>query len=240
MITCLFIFVTLSYCNFINGQSSANQIEVNPSVIWDSYPAFKIRFNSVTNSTIKLQGISWGAGANYKHFLKTRSFIKMGLGYYKYSFNKIESNTPPFGTSKSRVINYTGSFNNLLYATNKYWYNTFTATIGFERQFDFKKNTKFITCVDIVNYYTFSQRYNVPAANVNNRKANGRYFGFSFIVNTGLQKDFGKFKIGPNLNLPIFRLWKQDAVFPGDQNSDSRSKWLNGVGIGLTCAYSLK
>ena len=114
-------------------------------------------------------------------------------------------------------------------------------TVGFDKSFDMKKSMDFIAGFDIINYYTFSQCYNIPATNSDTKfkQSNSQYFGFSFIMNAGLQKDLGKVKIGPTVHLPIFRLWKQDAIFPGEQNSETRNKWLRGIGIGFTCTFSL-
>lgn len=127
------------FSNSIFSQTSANQIEINSHLQWDSYPSFNIRFNSVTNSTIKVQGISWGSGINYKYSLKNNSFIKAGVGSYRYSFSKIERYTPPFGNTEARVINYTGGYSSFGYVTDKYWYNTISATVGFEKLYTQRK-----------------------------------------------------------------------------------------------------
>jgi len=238
---CLPIVFSFFFSNSIFGQTSTNQIEINSYLQGDSYPSFSIRFNSVTNSTIKIHGISWGSGMNYKYSLKNNSFIKGGLGYHKYSFSKIERYTRPFGDTKARVINYTGGYSSFAYVTDKYWYNTISATVGFEKLYTLKKNTNFIAGVNAVNYFTFSQRYNIPGTfkDVTFKKTISRYFGLSFIANAGLQKNFGRFNLGPTIHLPIFSSWKQDAIFPHEENNDSRSKWLRGIGIGFTCAYPL-
>lgn len=237
----LLVVFSFFFSNSIISQTTANQIEINSYLLWDSYPSFAIRFNSVTNSTIKIQGISWGSGINYKYSLKNSSFIKAGIGYYKYSFSKIERHTPPFGNTESRDIYYTGGNSSFGYVSDKYWYNTISATVGFEKLYKLTRNTNFIAGVSAVNYYTFSQRYNIPGTfrDVTFKKSNSRYFGLSFIGNAGLQKNFGRFNLGPTINFPIFSSWKQDAIFPHEENNDSRSKWLRGIGIGFTCAYPL-
>jgi len=237
----IFVIIYLFFSNYLFGQKKENHIEINPYFQWDTYPSFIAPFNSVTNSSIKLKGASWGIDAYYKHSLKTHLFIKAGLGYYKYAFNNIQNYTSPFGNSRARNINYTGGSSTFSYVCNKYWYNTVAATIGVDKSFNLKKNMDFIGGFDVVNYYTFSQNYNIPgtSSEINYKKTNNRYFGFAFNMSASLQKNFGKLIIGPTIGLPILRSWKQDMVFPGEQNNKSRNKWLKGIGVGITMSLRL-
>jgi len=49
----------------------------------------------------------------------------------------------------------------------------------------------------------------------------------------------GKTSIGPVIQCPLFSNWKRDDIFPGEDNSGYRSKWLKGFAVGLTAKYSL-
>jgi hypothetical protein len=239
--TLILLISSFFFSKFIFGQIASKQIEINSCLQYDNYPSFTIPFNSVMDATIKIKGTSWGFGANYKYSLKKNLFAKVGIGYYNYSFNNIQKYTRLFGSINARDINYPGGSSTLGYGCNKYWYNTIAVTIGGEKLFALKKNINFIGGFDIVNYYTFSQHYNIPGTYNDSKykKTNSRYFGLSFNLCAGLQKSFGRVNIGPVISLPIFRSWKQDMVFPGEQNSKGRSKWLRGVGVGITCIYPL-
>ncbi len=233
------LFLLISYSSF--GQKEKALIEINPYLQWDNYPSFTFPFNSTRNNTIKINAISWGVAANYKFSLKKNWLAKIGTGYYKYSFNNIKNYDPLFGNNTRRGINYPGGSATFYYVCDKYWYNTITVNLGFEKLFDLKKDVDFIGGFDVINYYTFSQQYNIPGSNFDRKykTANNRYFGLSLNLNAGLQKRFGNIIIGPTIILPVFRMWKQDMVFPQEENNGSRSKWLRGIGVGFTCSYNL-
>lgn len=218
-----------------------NQIEIYPHLRWDNYPSISIPFNSVANTTITMKGKNWGVGLNYLVSLRNKLFVKGGAGYYKYSFDEIETFVRPFGPGQARSINYQGPYSRYFYSCDKYWYNCISLTIGLEKWFILNKSLDVIAGFDLLNYYTLSQVYNIPVSNyhLEYKTTNNRYFGLGFNVNTGIQKEMGRFHIGPTLSLPIFSAWKQDSVFPFEQNSSNRNKWVNGVQLGLTCKYSL-
>lgn len=224
--------------NFVFAQNPASQIEINPYLRWDSYPSFTTPYNSVMNSTIKMKGNNWGVGIYYKYAHKKRILIKGGIGYYKYSFDDIQSYTRLFGIQNSREIKYTGGSSTFGYATNKYWYNTLSATIGIEKLFNLKKNWLIFAGLDVINYYTFSQRY-ILFSTIKYKESDGHYFGISTNIYTGVQQKLGRINIGPTFILPVYANWKQDSVFPIEQNNKNRNKWLRGFGIGVSCTYSL-
>ena len=147
-------FLLLSTCLF--GQNAKSQIEINPYLRWDSYPKFSYAINSINSYSLKIHGTSWGINAAYKHPFHNMLYIKAGLGYYRYSFNKIESYNPSYGVGHARIINYIG-LGDVIFATNKYWYNTISASIGIEHQFFLKNSTQGLFGLDINNYYTYSQ-----------------------------------------------------------------------------------
>lgn len=234
-----------SICFFFStsilGQGLKNQLEIKSNLQWDKYPEFSVRVSSVSNSVIKLKGTSWGIGANYMYSLKDMLFIKAGIGYYKYSFNKVEETVGSFGTSPARRINYEGGSSTFGYTCNRYWYNTISATVGVEKQFSLKKSMDITSGFHLTNYYTFSQTYNIPATNsdIKYKKTDGRYLGFDFNIFGSVQKKIGKSTIGPTVGFPIFKMWKQDSVFPPEQDNKSRNKWLNGLELGFAFKYLL-
>jgi hypothetical protein len=68
---------------------------------------------------------------------------------------------------------------------------------------------------------------------------NKRFFGLSTLVNVGLIKQVGKIRLGPMISIPIYDMWKQDAVFPEESNINVRSKWLRGIVAGISFNYLL-
>lgn len=96
--------------------------------------------------------------------------------------------------------------------------------------------------MNLSNYYVVSEYYHLsfnPAGSQDYRKKIKRYFGSSFSLNVSILKKYKKFSIGPSLIFPVFDTWKKDNTFPEEANSGSRSKWFNGIGLGLSCNYSL-
>lgn len=246
----LFLILYFSFCtNFIFGQKNYNQIEVNLYTQRDWYPEFSYSINPTNSYFVKIRGISWGINANYKLSLCKNLYLEAGVGYYKYSFNKINSNNTQFGKGSARVIAFPSPLY-VIFVTNKYWYNTVSTNIGIEKMFDVNNNWKISTGLSLTNYYTFSQTYHMtpdypvgPRHHKYKRK-NTQYFGLSTFVELGLFKKFRKINMGPVLMLPVYNVWKQDKVFPKNENSpennsDERHKWFRGIGFGISCNYSL-
>ena len=223
----------------VSAQDPEYQIELTPFIRWDNYPSFGAPFNSVMTSDIKIKGTSWGVGFNLKRYLKGSWFAKAGIGYYKHSFNDIQEQTRLFGTQKSRGITYLGAPSPFGDATNKYWYNAISATIGIEKLFDIKNRWMIIGGFDVTNYLTFSQRY-IIFSNSKYRTSDVHYFGFSANIYAGVQRQLGKVSIRPTIIAPIYANWKQDNVFPSEQDNKSRTKWLKGIGVGVAFIHSLK
>lgn len=192
------------------------------------------------NASIKLKGRSWGIQPGFKFPVKNNFFAKVGLGYYKYSFDDIQATTRLFGTRDGRLVKriiYPGLSSTFAYATKKYWYNTISATIGIEKLFNAKKNWSIIAGIDLTNCYTFSQRY--VLSTITYKEGDSHYFGLSANISAGLQKRYGKLSVGPKLLIPVFNLWKKNEMFPPEEDDKSRSKWMGGFGPGINLNYSL-
>lgn len=236
-------FATLS--NFLIAQKQTPQIEINPYVRFDSYPEFSYVLDGRPSiDYVKIKGTSFGLNLAYKIPIKKSILLNPGIGYYKYSFNNIKKENTQFGKSDVRNINFPSPLL-IPFFTDKYWYNTIAVNIGIEKLFICKNDLQVATGINLSNHYTYSQHYHITYNNSDNpinndyTLKNGRYFGFSANLNASLLKRFGKFNLGPSLILPVFDTWKTDETFPEEKNSGSRSKWLNGIGLGISCNYSL-
>lgn len=228
----------------IYSQNKYRQLEIEPFFRWDTYPKFTYSINPVTSNGVVIKGRSWGTNVAYK-FPTKKYYISTGLGYYKHSFNKITQTNSLFGNGTRRAINYIpdGPYTpSLIFVTDKYWYNTLSLNVGLEKDFALSKSTKFLAGFNLVNYFTLSQNYHVtyPAPEGTDYKTSRfRYFGFSTNLHVGLQKEIDKIAIAPILIIPIYDTWKQDKVFPQEENEKSRSKWLKGIGAGISIRYFL-
>ena len=105
-------------------------------------------------------------------------------------------------------------------------------------------NVKFqaAATVSLNNYFSFSRYYHLsynPVGSEDYRKKGRSYFGSSALARINLIKKFKKINIGPSLLISLFDSWKTDARFWDETNSGSRSKWFNGIGLGISCYYKL-
>lgn len=247
----LFAIVFLFFNNCLLAQKNKNQIEINPYVRMDSYPEFSYSLNPSNSYFAKIRGTSWGVNANYKFNLRRQLFVKVGTGFYRYAFNKIKGKNTLFASHEfaTRIINFPSPLY-IMFATDKYWYNTVSTNIGIEKVIDLNKNWRTSASLNLSNYYTLSQSYHMrpdyPVGPPNHRymKKNNRYFGLSSSIELGLLKKLRQISIGPVLILPVYDMWKQDKTFPknensAESNSDGRHKWFRGIGFGISCNYSL-
>lgn len=225
------------------AQKNPAQIEINPYMRLDKYPEFFYSINSTTNS-VNIKGSSWGINANYKLPVQKNLYLKAGLGYYRYSFDRINKENSLFGKSNARNIIFPSPLYILFY-TDKYWYNTVSLNIGIEKVFEFKKLLQIITGLNINNYYTYSQSYHITYNNQDNpitnpyKRKEGRFFGLSGNLTVGVLKKYNKYNLGPTFILPVYDVWKTDNTFDGENNSGTRSKWLKGIGFGISFNYLL-
>lgn len=245
MKTQLFTALLLLISTSAFGQKGKHLFEINPYMRMDWYPEFSYAINSVNTNYVTIQGTSWGVNLAYKIPLKSSGFLKAGVGYYRYSFNKMDNYTNMFGKNSSRNINYPSNLYILFY-TDKYWYNCISANIGAEKIFNIKNYWQLAAGVNLNNYYNYSQSYHITYNNPDNpitnpyKLNNNRYFGLSTNVHAGVLKRIGKVNIGPSFILPVFDTWKMDEIFLKEKSSGSRDKWLRGFGVGITCNFSFK
>ena len=234
----LFNFLSLGmllHYDSLAQRSSA--IEINPFLRTDSYPGFLYRIDGVIHDSINLRGTSWGVNISYNLPVSRSSILKLGLGYYRHRFDKIININTLFSESDSRNIYFPGAY--IVYSTDKYFYNIISVNTSFEKQFISKKEIQVSGGLQLANHITFSQNYHItapyPLGPAQGRYTQNklRYFGSSVSVYFSMMKKFGAIQIGPSLIIPVFEGWKQDAVFPGENNASMRTKWLRGIGGGL-------
>jgi len=240
------ISIALLFCSiscFCQNHKSA--VELTAFHRWDRYPAFKYTTNDINYFTVKIHGTSPGVGAAYK--LKYHKFLlKTGLGYYRYSFDKINETHSVFpGESDNRILNYVppGPVTpSITFTTDKYWYHTIFINTGIEKEFFLNKKAQLITGLSLNNYFVVSSYYHIKYPHpegTDYRTSRFGYFGLSLSGLAGIQFKANKIGIAPFFILPIFDLWKQDYIFPGEQNNYCRSKWLKGSGAGISFFYRL-
>jgi hypothetical protein len=231
ILSLLIVFILTS-----NGYSQqySSKIEVKPYIRLDWYPEFSYNVGGRPSTDyLTIEGTSFGIVSNYKLPVSNKLNLIAGIGFYNYSFNKLENINSIFGKGHARVIDYPSPLDPI-YTTDKYFYRTIFLNIGAERIFYLKNNTIFITGIELQNHYTISQGYHLASRNINFDTKEKRFFGHSILIMPSLLKRFQNFQIGPSLLIPVFDTWKKDKVFPGEIESENRNKWFRGIGLGIS------
>ncbi|HEY9257509.1 hypothetical protein [Chitinophaga sp.] len=233
---CVLIIVLFSKTLF--SQVKANSIELYSYFIHDNYGSFDNSYGRSSFSTkLSLKGDSYGISAYYIRALSGKLQARIGLGYYKYSFNKINTYDARTngGTYPKRPLVYPTTDAIMLY-TDGYYYNTITFNIGADRVFALNKGYELLAGGSLQSYYTYSQVFKIPAPQnaryPDYKRKKSEFFGFSANLNIGFNKNFGNFYVGPRILIPVFDQWKQDEIFLEPQNA-SRNKWFTGFGGGI-------
>lgn len=224
------------------AQNQKRQIEINPYIKFDKYPQFSyVLGGRPSTDYVNIKGTSFGINFAYKIPISKLLFLKPGVGYYKYSFNEITRKNTSFGTTKFRDINFISPLL-IPFFTDKYHYNSISANIGLERLFLLKNSFHGVVGFQLNNYFTISQKYHLilnPEGSQDYKKKNKNYFGSSGILYLNLVKKIKQVSLGPSFVIPVFDIWKTDATFQEETNNDTRNKWFNGIGIGISFNYSL-
>lgn len=212
----------------------------------DQYPAFVYTTGPTTSSTVNIKGISPGLNIDYTRKISNKSYVNGRIGYYRYSFNKIERSTDIGTTVNSRPTNLQllpGAF--ITFGSDKYFYHTVCFGLGTGKSFRLPRNILLRAGCMFNNYVTFSQNYHIPYDDRDNqfenpyRSTQTRYFAFEGSVQLSALKFTGRYRVGPAIVLPVYSAWKTDEVFAYEKNSGSRSKWFKGFGAGFTFCYPL-
>jgi len=225
---------------FSLAQQKNKSFEIVPKVRYDNYADFDDQFSDRSYTTrLKLKGVSWGLDVKYSSSLNDKWSTKVGIGYYRYTFNKMSNYNPIFRTtSKSREINLVRPVF-IIYGTDKYWYNSINFSVGIDRNIPLQSKYEGVLGLQVNNFMSFTQRYNVPGDNSIEKKSNLHYYAFSGLLNAGINRTFSNFYLGSHLALPVFDMWSDDKTLshvPGK----SRRKWANGVGVNFVIGFYLK
>lgn len=234
------ISIYLLVSNFVIAQKESSQIEINPYIRYDTYKEFLDRQSVLSTHYAKMEGLSYGGNINFKKNISKKYCVIMGVGYYKHAFSKIKSRSD-YGTGNTRLISFPSPLL-IPFFTDKYWYHSLALNLGGQRDFMLKNNFLISIGAMANNYFTFSQYYhltNNPGGSLDYKKNDFKYSGLSVIIEAGLQKKINRISVGPKLIIPMFENWKTDNTFPYETNSSSRSKWLRGIGLGISFNYSL-
>ncbi|TBR20169.1 MAG: hypothetical protein EPO57_01185 [Chitinophagaceae bacterium] len=239
----LLIAATFIVTSTLVAQKQNKQIEINPFIRLDNYPKFSYHYyGRASTDFLKMKGTSYGIVITYKYSFKNNLFIKTGLGYFKYSFDKLDNTNSLFGNSKARPIDFVSPLF-IQYSTDKYHYNNILIRTGIGKEVALNEGIKIITCFDLNAYYNFLQYYHLTFApynsNLNFSKRRKMLLGFSNAISSSITKQFNQIQIGPSIILPIFDSWKKDLVFQEEGYNGGKNKWLNGIGVGVICNISL-
>jgi hypothetical protein len=236
------IFIHLAFLSFyeINGQTKKN-IEFSLYGQTEKQGDFMSKFGNVASTQyLKLYGKSYGFDFNYKTKIFKKWFAFAGVGYYSHQVDKIRNKTLPFQIEVTgRLIDYITTDSVAVgYSTNRYSYDNITFDFGLEKQFQVNNSLIFLANINYLYCYTFSQKYHIPYNNANFITHNNKGFGSFLKLNLGLRKHFNQISAGPGLILPIYKSWKQDAVFREDPDRTIEN-WFSGIGVSVNVAYSL-
>ena len=230
--------VVLFLFSGVFGQKRSNELQVLPFAKLDWYPEFTFNYGGrFSSDSLKMKGISWGININYKYALQNSIKIIAGIGYYRYSFSNLRRINSSFGVSDTRPIEVL-SFNNFFYHTNSYRYNTISLNIGVEKLFRLNQSLHLTGGFSLSNYLTFQSVYKTNFDGFVYKKKGSEIFAHSLTTEIGFEKELGRLTLGPKLLIPVFGTWGKDEVFKENKN-ENRSKWLNGIGIGLQLNYPL-
>jgi hypothetical protein len=232
----LFLFSAIA-----SAQKAKDQVEINPIIRYDAFPEFT--YGNPIVHYLKMKGLSWGINTNYKKAFAHHYYLKLGIGYYKYTFSKLYSHGAGFIKGNERPVNYPSTLW-ITFGTDKYWYNTISGNIGLERWFALSKNLKIISGVNWNHYFTYSKHYDITYGSYGSTISTNyvvpqkRYFGYSVNLIAGIQKQLKSFSIGTSIIIPIYDRWKKDEKF-GENENEGRNKWFNGIGLGVTLSKEL-
>lgn len=232
----------------IQAQHEAPEVEILTYYNHDRYPEFLYHINPTYDHAINIKGNNWGVDVGYKFNISKRIKVKPSIGYYRFSFDKVDNYNEGFNIhGNARLTTLTpapGVFFAL--ATDKYYYDCLNVGISGEEKIIDKKLISIWGGIKLNNYFTVAQRYRITYDNPDypiknpHRAKRTDYFGFradAYI--TGLIS-IGKIKLGPIISMPVYTIWKTDAFFPDENNSNTRDKWLNGWGVGISVSHKIR
>jgi len=230
LLPCLFLLQTISVISF-SQQSS--RIELRASATFSSYPPFLYEANTekkkgqFNNSVAGLDlGYLWNVGNN--------QFLRTGIGYSVITFDKQRG--------VAQIV-----MEDILLHTDYYSYFCIPVTLGFEKAKILNRGFQFTYGGNIVNYFTYRQKYSMPGLSYfhrlplfNSRKddfhqtSKTRHFAVAVLGNMGLKKQISRIRIGLETIIPIYEMSGKDEFFANESNGQHRSNFFRGIGGALT------
>ncbi|HEV8079675.1 MAG TPA: hypothetical protein VGP43_03110 [Chitinophagaceae bacterium] len=201
---------------------------------------YTTRFGTVSyQNTLQLYGTSIGFDIGYKQILKGSWFVRPSIGFYKFSVDKITNYripARPNDPASYRPIDYRPDSTPLGYSTSKYHYKNFSLGIAVGKGFSLNKNFALTTDLNFTYLATFSQHYKIEKGYTT---TNNKRLGYLVDYNVGVQKEFRNIYLASCLIIPIYKKWKNDAVFLENPN-DKVDIWFGGYGLSFTVGKFLK
>lgn len=234
------LFITTVLCQHLHSQEKVNSIEVFPYFRHSNHGSYEDWYGRSFSTKLTLKGNSYGVNAYYARRLSGNWQARIGIGYFRYAFNKMSNYDERMDGSTYPQRPFDNPHPDaILFYTDSYWYNTGTVGVGADRIFPLSGGWELSAGAYVNAHYTFSQMFKVTYDNYTDyrRKSSG-YFGFSASLNTGITKNIGKYFLGPRILIPVFDQWKQDKIFREPEN-ESRNKWFSGIGGGIALGYRL-
>ena len=235
------LVIGMAFC-FVSVAQNMESIEFSSTVRYDRHGKYVSNFaGRAYNDTTRLYGMSYGASLQYRRELLKNLSVYMGIGFYRLGVDKVRGNIPfgiP-GTRTARNIYYDDGMTNLLYSTDKYYYNNLSLTLGFTKSFPIENKLKIDISAEGVGYYSYSQRYDLNDGYRTYTASNSKKVEFGANLLLGVCKEFDRFYIRPALLIPVYQNLKGDRIFFEDENLNI-TKWFQGVGfmLGIGCKFS--
>ena len=234
MLKLISLFLNLFLCLASFGQTDRS-FEISFISRYDRHANYVSNFGGrAYNDTNRLYGISYGINSISRHQIARTCFVYIGLGFYQLRVDKIRGPMPfniP-GTRTTRNIDYYDGSTRFLYSTSQYHYNNLAITIGFDKEFLLKGNSRFDMAGEIIGYKTVSQKYRLMSGSKHYITHNYKPLEVGVNMNPGIIKEYKKFYLRPSLVIPVYQNLKGDKAFYEDRDMNI-PKWFNGVGLSL-------
>jgi len=224
----LFLIAVISSTNTTAQKEPKNVIGISVPVVWNSTKIYN-SYSGARGKDISGTAFSNGINVTYERMINTNLFAVIGIGKYKQKFGI------------QRPFDYDDPSTNLLYWTDRYYYECiqYTGGIGYKYEISEKYNLKGLLTYSRFDTYRqeFIPQYTSIEAGGKSQVETKKYsFGKSVIltgkVSRSLTKNIG---IGVDLLLPFYNRWRKDLIFREDTDQFYGSK-LN-VGFGITASY---
>jgi hypothetical protein len=229
----------LSFSKAQIAQVRPAKLEISPFVRYDNYPKIVYQIDQrAREDTLKMSGYSYGLNVNYAIPVFKTAVLKIGLGYYRYSFTNVSQTGIISGRNlDGREILYP-SPTAFFFITDRYWYHTVSLSASLLKEIQISKTLLLQTGIAVSQFLNVSQYYHIKAGNKDYSTGNVNYFGLSGNLNISVLKQFKRCQVGPLLIVPLVDMWRKDVILPESNKRSFNWKYLNGIGIGLTANYS--